>query len=80
MVLDEEIASVVKATFVRNQNQITKLIRLGQTDSSIPKTVDFDGAAQLILCVVQGMRVVGKLGRTRSEVLRVVDFALKAVA
>jgi hypothetical protein len=33
--------------------------------------------ARLLLCVVQGMRVLGKTGRSREEMASLVDSALK---
>jgi hypothetical protein len=33
--------------------------------------------ARLLLCVAQGMRVVGKTGRSREEMASLVDSALK---
>ena len=33
----------------------------------------------MLLCLVQGMRVVGKTGRRRQDMLAVVDMALKAL-
>jgi hypothetical protein len=39
--------------------------------------VDAAVTARLLLCVVQGMRVLGKTGRSREEMASLVDSALK---
>jgi len=79
MRLDPELASIVKAVFKRIELQIEQLVRLGQADRSIAATVDCKGAARLMLCTVQGMRVVGKLGTKKAEMMDIVKCALKAL-
>jgi len=44
-----------------------KLIRQGQADGSIRAAIDCEATARLMLCVLQGMRVVGKTGRTHAQ-------------
>jgi TetR/AcrR family transcriptional repressor of nem operon len=79
MRLDPELASIVKASYKRNELKIEELVRLGQADGSISASVDCKGAARLMLCTVQGMRVVGKLGKKKDEMMDVVKCALKAL-
>lgn len=78
--LDGEAAQWVKSALVRNEALICELIRQGQTDGSIPAHVDREATARLMLCLIQGMRLVGKTGRTRQEMAVVVDVALKILA
>ena len=56
------------------------LIREGQADGSIPATIDSKATARLMLCLLQGMRVVGKTGRSRGEMTAVADAAMKLLA
>jgi hypothetical protein len=42
--------------------------------------VDPAVTGRLLLCLVQGMRVVGKTGPTRKDMLALVDVALKTLA
>jgi AcrR family transcriptional regulator len=78
--LDDEVAQWVKSALVRSEALIGELIRQGQTDGSIPEHVDSEATARLMLCLIQGMRLVGKTGRTRKEMAVVVDVAMKTLA
>lgn len=78
--LDEDLADVVAEALKRIERRIAGLIAEGVADDSIPPGVDGPATARLMLCLVQGMRLVGKTGRSRSEMLRVVDLAMALVA
>jgi TetR/AcrR family transcriptional repressor of nem operon len=52
-------------------------MREGQEDGTVSSRVDAAVTARLLLCVVQGMRVLGKTGRSREEMASLVDSALK---
>jgi TetR/AcrR family transcriptional regulator, transcriptional repressor for nem operon len=56
---------------------VADLIREGHADDSIPATIDSKATARLMLCLLQGMRVVGKTGRSRGEMTAVDDAAMK---
>jgi hypothetical protein len=53
------------------------LIRQGQADGSIPADIDSRVTARLMLCLLQGMRVIGKTGRKRKEMIAVAEAAMK---
>jgi hypothetical protein len=53
------------------------LIRQGQADGSIPATIDSETTGRLMMCLLQGMRVAGKIGRSRAEMSAVADAAMK---
>jgi AcrR family transcriptional regulator len=74
---DAEIAQRVTASLRKTEALIVDLIRQGQEDRSIPATIDREATARLMLCVLQGMRVVGKTGRSRADMTAVADAALK---
>jgi len=78
--LDDELALWVKSALVRNEVLLGELVRQGQKDGSIPAHVDGESTARLMLCLIQGMRLVGKTGRTRQEMEGVVDVAMKTLA
>ena len=73
---DAEVARRVAAALDRNEAFMADLIRQGQTDGSIPRHIDPDDTARLMVCLTQGMRVVGKTGR-RLHAARLVDVAMK---
>ena len=77
---DEEVAQRVAAAVESSEALMVQLIHEGQSDGSIPKTVDSRATAQLMLCLLQGVRVVGKIGRSRSKMLGIVDIAMKTLA
>lgn len=57
--------------------RLLRFIREGQADGSIAQHVDPEGTARLLLCVVQGMRVLGKTGRKQADMAAVCDDALR---
>jgi hypothetical protein len=59
------------------ERRLVGFIREGQEDGSVSSLVDAAVIARLLLCVVQGMRVLGKTGRSREEMASLVDSALK---
>ena len=74
---DPEMAKRVAAVLASQERRLVEFIRDGQEDGSVSLRVDAVVAARLLLCVVQGMRVLGKTGRSREEMAGVVDSALK---
>lgn len=76
---DEDVAERVTTALGRNEALLAGLIREGQEDGSLAAHIDPEDAARMLLCLVQGMRVVGKTGRRRQDMLAVVDMALKAL-
>lgn len=79
-IFDAEVARRVEAAFDRNEALIVELIEQGRADGSIPARIDSEATARLILCVLQGMRVLGKTGRTREEMAAVVEVAMHTLS
>jgi TetR/AcrR family transcriptional repressor of nem operon len=77
--VDTDVAQRVAAVLKKNERLMAELISQGQSDGSIPVNIDSSGTARLLLCLLQGMRVVGKTGRTRAEMATVVDIAMKTL-
>lgn len=78
-VLDAAAAQWVAGAFERNERFLAELIGQGQADGSIPAQVDCAATARMLLCLIQGMRLVGKTGRTRKQMERVADIAMKVL-
>jgi TetR/AcrR family transcriptional regulator, transcriptional repressor for nem operon len=74
--LDDEVAQRVKRSLDRNEALLEELIRQGKDDGSIATALDDRTAARLVLCVLQGMRVVGTTGRSKKEMLAVAEAAM----
>lgn len=76
---DPEIGARVIAQLRSNENFIADLIREGQADGSIPRAVAADDTARLMICITQGLRVVGK-ARLPLDADRLVGIAMKLLA
>lgn len=76
---DPLVAQHILSALGRNEAVIAELIQQGQKDGSIPPHIDRKDAARMLLCLTQGMRVVGKAGCTRAAMRAVVDTALRAL-
>ena len=76
---DPVIGARVNAQLKANESFIAGLIREGQADGSIPGHVEPDDTARLMICITQGMRVVGK-ARLALDGERLVGVAMKLLA
>lgn len=74
---DPEMAKRVAAVLANQERRLVEFIRQGQDDGSVSSRVDAVVTARLLLCVVQGMRVLGKTGRSHEDMASLVDSALK---
>lgn len=77
--VDSAVAARVRAQLETNEGFIAGLIREGQADGSIPGHVEPDDTARLMICITQGMRVVGK-ARLPLDGMRLVGIAMKLLA
>lgn len=77
---DLAMAARVTAALQRLETVLRDLVLLGEADGSIPAAIDSEAAARTLLCVLQGLRVVGKAGRTRAEMMAAADQALRMLA
>lgn len=74
---DTAVVNRVAVALADRERQLVALMREAHADESVPSRVNPAITAQLLLCVVQGMRVVGKTGRTRPEMEAVVEDAMR---
>jgi TetR/AcrR family transcriptional regulator, transcriptional repressor for nem operon len=77
---DAEMARRVAAALQRVETLLRDLIQLGRSDGSIPSGIEAEASARALLCLLQGFRVIGKVGRTRAEMMAAVDQALRLLA
>lgn len=78
-IFDPEIAARVTATLKANEALLAELIRHGQSDGSVSSAIDVDTTARVMVCLTQGLRVVGKAGRPLPEPSSLIDIAMKLV-
>ena len=74
---DPVAAERVDIAHATNEEVMKDCILLGQSDGSVPTSVDAADTARALLCLLQGMRIVGKTGRNRAEMMAVTDVAMK---
>lgn len=77
--VDPVIRARVTSQLKTNETFIAGLIREGQSDGSIPDHVAADDTARLMICITQGLRVVGK-ARLPLDGERLVGVAMKLLA
>lgn len=76
-VLDEEMSCELLSITRYNEATLVGLLQDGQADGSVSAEIDVIAAASFLLCLTQGMRVIGKTGREGLEAT--VDLALKSL-
>lgn len=76
-IFDSEVAGYITAALQHMENLLRGLIRLGQKDGSIPSTIDPDASARALLSLLQGFRIVGKVGRSRAQMMAAADQAMR---
>jgi len=76
---DQALADGVSRALRRNESLLIELIVQGKADGSITADINVETAARLVLCILLGMRVMGKTGRTKEEMAGLVELALKVV-
>jgi len=75
-IFDDEAALRVGRSMDRFENTFETLIRRGQEDGSVRRSIDAAATARLLLTVVQGLRVLGKTSPNREQTFSVVDVAM----
>jgi len=74
---DPEIAGRVVDALTRREQLLADLLREGQGDGSVAAGVDVAATARCLLCLLQGLRVVGKTSPTLADMRAAVGVALK---
>jgi len=74
---DPVAAERVDVAHATNEAVMKDCILLGQSDGSVSSSIDAADTARALLCFLQGMRIVGKTGRSRADMMAVTDVAMK---
>ena len=73
----DDIKNNIKRIFLALQRQLEKILKEGHQDGTIKiSQFDIETQAKFIVALLQGMRVVGKLDMTKSEVNKIVKFVM----
>jgi AcrR family transcriptional regulator len=78
-VVDAEMAQRVAASFERTRQLLKSLIQAGKADGSINSLIEEDSTAESLLCLLQGMRLVGKTGPAPAAIAGIVDVVMKTL-
>ena len=76
---DAEVTALITRMFRRIQDLFAAAVIRGQASGEIARSRDERAIARHFLCTIQGLRVLGKSGPAESELVEVVDMALKAL-
>ncbi|BCQ28143.1 TetR/AcrR family transcriptional regulator (plasmid) [Caballeronia sp. NK8] len=74
---DDEIAERVHGSIRRLESLLRTLLKQGQADGTVSGALSVGGTARCLLCFLQGLRVVGKLGSGRAGMLSAVEEAMR---
>ena len=75
---DEELHARISAVQRRSATLLAAAVIRGQASGAFKSTLDEKAAAQFLLCIMQGMRVLGRTARDESEMMSIVDVAMSA--
>lgn len=76
---DEALAERFRSALSQVEKRFAGYVELGVRDGSLPKRLDVSATAQYLLCVAEGLRVLGKRGVRRAQVDSVVMQAMRAL-
>lgn len=76
---DADVRERVRATFSRMQRLLAMAIRKGQASGEVSLCHDADELARFLLCLVEGMRVLGKTAPGAKEMDAMVAIAMTAL-
>lgn len=77
---DAEIADMALASLREREGILQRLIDTGIADGSIAATVNSRDATRFMLCLMQGLRVIGKTSPSREDMETTVSMAMKVLA
>ena len=76
---DPEVGARIQDTFRRIQGLLASAVRRGQVTGEITIDQDARDLARFLVCQIEGMRLLGKVGATRQEMAAVVAAAMRSL-
>ncbi len=76
---DGDIKRRISQTFGRMEGYLLDAIRRGQAMGEIAAHREAAAVSRFLLCLIEGMAVLGKTGRTEKEMCEIVDVAMTAL-
>lgn len=75
--LDDDVAGIVSRAMQRLESLLRVLLKQGQADRSVAGGLNVETIARCLFAMLQGLRVVGKLGQGRADMMAGVDEAMR---
>ncbi|HIC7209852.1 TetR/AcrR family transcriptional regulator [Burkholderia stabilis] len=76
---DEALRPHIESTLLRIATQLSLAVARGQQSGDFDRNLDPEEVGRFLLCLVQGMRVLGKSSASESELVSIVDIAMRAL-
>lgn len=76
---DEAVRSHIESTLHRIATQFSLAIARGQQAGQFNRSLDAEEVGRFLLCIVQGMRVLGKMDMDTSALTSIVDMTMRAL-
>jgi TetR/AcrR family transcriptional repressor of nem operon len=76
---DHALRSHIESTLQRIATQFSLAIARGQQAGEYDRRLDAEEVGRFLLCIVQGMRVLGKVDMNEAALASIVDMALRAL-
>ncbi|AIO35442.1 TetR/AcrR family transcriptional regulator [Burkholderia pseudomultivorans] len=76
---DEALRPHIEATLLRIATQLSLAVARGQQSGEFDRRLDPEDVGRFLLCLVQGMRVLGKSSTTEAELASIVEIAMRAL-
>jgi TetR/AcrR family transcriptional repressor of nem operon len=77
---DIEVSVLISRMFRRMQDLFAAAVIRGQACGEIAADLDERAIARMLVCTIQGLRVLGKTGPSEQDMIEVVETALRALA
>ena len=79
MPADAEVGALIERMFRRMQDLFAAAVIRGQSSGEISRERDERAVARMLLCTIQGLRVLGKTGPSEQDMSELVDVALRVL-
>jgi len=76
---DTKLAHRFRQALAQIEHLFADFVELGIQDGSLPNHLDVQASARYLLCMVEGLRVLGKRGATSREIGAVVEQTMRAL-
>ncbi|RDU96357.1 TetR/AcrR family transcriptional regulator [Trinickia dinghuensis] len=76
---DEALRPHIESTLQRIATQFSLAIARGQQAGQFDRSLDAEAVGRFLLCIVQGMRVLGKVDMNEMALASIVDMAMRAL-